>query len=401
MTPIRDLISELTTIRNALGEEADGSSRPPRRPGPREYPTSEQVSGDPIFDSSGWEITDRGLWDEEKQRARRAVEGTGSSSLADVSRTGIESTGIDALAWYRSFHDDQRTWGIYIPLSSLTLMDELYLGKLRVGRDSRLHLAWSALLLHEQMHFAVDYACAWLELVLRTPIRREFTARFTGPPPLAELAPSEPYLEIEETAANAHMLRQLARKQSRQVMRALAAFVEKQPTGYREGLQATADDSFAKATAQTLQSYFALWAIEARLDFGNSKIDWLRLLPLDAESASSECPVYAINDLNKIGVAAGSLRLIQRIGEIVETAEFEKQLRRQDAKVQRDWMRKKEEIKVGLPSPPRFEKLKEWKPPTWSLRLRAGHRVHLRPTDPGTTAWQAVAIGNHKDMGHG
>jgi hypothetical protein len=256
-------------------------------------------------------------------------------------------------------------------------------------------------LLHEKMHFAVDYACAWFELVLRAPVRREFMARFERQPPLAGPTTSEAYLEIEETAANAYMLRQLARKESRQVMRTFEGFVEKQPSGYREGLRATGDDSFAEATARTLRSYFALWAIEHRLDFGNPKTDWLRLLPLDAESASSECPVYVIDDLDEVGVAAGSLRLIQCISEIVETADFEKQFRRQNIEVQGDWSRKKKEIKVRLPSPPRFEKLKDSKPPTWSLRLRAGHRAHLRPPDSGTTAWRAVAIGNHKEMGHG
>lgn len=396
MIPIDDLVTELESIRNALGEETVEPSRRPRHRGPRESPPSERVSGGPIFDSGQLDITDRDLWEEEKQRARRAVEGDGSAGQSGTSRTGIE-----ALAWYVSFHNNQRAWGVYIPLSSLVLMDELYLSNLRIGRDRRLNLAWSALLLHEQMHFAVDYACAWFELVLRAPIRREFTARFKGEPPLVGLIPSEAYLEIEEAVANAHMLRQLARKESRQVIRCIEGFVERQPPGYKEGVRATSDASFAEATAETLRSYFALWAIEHRLDFGNPKIDWLRLLPLDAEGASSECPVYVINDLDEIGIAAGSLRLIQCISEIVETADFERQFRRQDAEVRSAWSRKKEEIKVRLPSPPRFEKLKDRKPPTWSLRLCAGHRAHLRPPDPGTTAWRAVAIGNHKEMGHG
>ena len=197
------------------------------------------------------------------------------------------------------------------------------------------------------------------------------------------------------------MLRQLARKWSRQVLRTLEGFVEKQPSGYREGLRATGDHSFAEATAETLRSYFALCAIEHGLDLGNPMTDWLRLLPLDSESTSSGCPVYAINDLDEIGIPAGSLRLIQCISEIVETADFERQFRRQNAEVQSDWSRKKEEIRVRLPSPPRFEKLKGWKPPTWSLRLRAGHRAHLMLPDPGTTAWRAVAIGNHQELGHG
>jgi hypothetical protein len=139
MTLIGDLITELKGIRNALGEGTSEPSRPQRRRRSRESPTSERVSGDPIFDSDRWEIADRDLWEEKKQRARRAVEGDGI-----FGRSGVQRTGIEALAWYVSFHDDQRQWGIYIPLSSLALMDELYLSKLRIGRDRRLHLAWSA-----------------------------------------------------------------------------------------------------------------------------------------------------------------------------------------------------------------------------------------------------------------
>jgi hypothetical protein len=254
---------------------------------------------------------------------------------------------------------------------------------------------------HEQMHFAVDRACAWFELMLRAPIRREFTSRFKLQPPLAGITISEAYLEIEETAANAYMLRHLGRAQSGQIVRALETFVEKQPSGYREGLKATGGVAFAEATADTLRSYFALWAIEHRLDLGNREMNLSRLLPLEDKRVLAECPVYALDDLEDVGVASGSVRLIQCIAEIVETDNFERQLRRQDLAVRRDWSRRKEQIKVCLPSPPRFEKLKNWAPPTWSLRLRDGHRVHLQPPDRGMAAWRAVAIGNHKEMGHG
>jgi hypothetical protein len=396
MGSIDDLISELTGIRNTLGQEAGEPWRQPRRRGATGAPASERVSGDPIFDSGGWDITDRDLWDEERETTRRAIEGDGPTARSDISRCGIE-----ALAWYVSFHDDQRSWGIYIPLSSLALIDELYLGNLRMGRDRRLRVAWSALLLHEQMHFAVDHACAWFELMLRAPIRREFMARFNSKPPLAAVTASEAYLEIEEMAANAHMLRQLGRTKSRQIVRTIEQFVAKQPLGYREGLKATADTCFAGVMADTLRSYFALWAIEHRLDLGSPAMNLSRLLPIGDHIVLAECPIYAVHDLEDVGAAPGSIRLIQCISEVVETDNFEKQLRRQDSAVRRDWLRRKEQIKICLPSPPRFEKLRNWEPPTWSLRLRAGHRVHLQPPDRGAAAWRAVAIGNHKEVGHG
>ena len=169
----------------------------------------------------------------EKESARRAVEG-----LSGTSRIGTE-----ALAWYVSFHDDQRAWGIYIPLSSLALMDGFYLDKLPMRRDRQFHLASSVFLYHEQMHFAVDHTCAWFELMLRAPIRREFMARFSRQSPLASVKAFEAYLEVEETAANAHMLRQLRHTHPRQITRVVELFVEKQPAGY-EGVKAIGDAAF-------------------------------------------------------------------------------------------------------------------------------------------------------------
>ena len=350
-----------------------------------------------MFDAGQWEVTNSDRWGEEKERTRRAVEGDGPS----MGQSGNSQSGIEALAWYVSFHDDQRAWGIYIPLSSLTLMDELYLSELRMERERRFQLAWSILLSHERMHFAVDYACAWFELMLRAPIRREFMERFNSKPLIASALASEAYLEVEETAANAHMLRELSRTRPRQIMRTIEKFVEKQPSGYREGRRAVGDIEFAEAVANTLRSYLALWAFEHRLDLGNGAMNLARLLPLGDQNVLAECPVYAIDDLNDVGVAPGSVRLIRRISEIVETERFEKQLGRVDDAIRRDWSRLKERIKDHLPSSPRFEKLKNWEPPTWSVRLRDGYRVHLCPSENGAVTWHAVGIGTHKEMGHG
>jgi hypothetical protein len=96
------------------------------------------------------------------------------------------------------------------------------------------------------------------------------------------------------------------------------------PPGYREGLKATGDISFAEVVADTLRSYFALWAIEHRLDLGNPAMNLSRLLPLENDIVLAECSVYAIHDLDNVGVAPDSIRLIQCISEIVETENFER-----------------------------------------------------------------------------
>jgi hypothetical protein len=139
---------------------------------------------------------------------------------------------------------------------------------------------------------------------------------------------SEAYLEIEETAANAYMLRQLRRTESRQIVRTVEQFVARQPSGYREGAKATGDASFAEVPADTVRSYFALWAIERRLDLGNPAMNLSRLEPLGDDAVLAECPVYTIHDLDTVGVASDSIRLIQCISEILKSENFERQLRR-------------------------------------------------------------------------
>lgn len=391
MSTIETILSELAAIAKALGQEANDPRQRPGRRSSTVPPTTERAGADPIFDPSGWEITDVTMWEEAIESTRRAIEGRASGP----------STGTEALAWYVSFHDNQDAWGIYIPLSSLALLDELCLKRLRIARSLRLRLAWSILLHHEQMHFAVDYACAWFELMLRAPIRREFTARFRAHSPFKGIDKTESYLEIEEAAANAHMLRQLARAKSPRAIQAIESFVRTQPAGYRDAIRATGDTLFREVIADTLRSYFALWAIEHHLDLGGPASNLSRLVPLEDDAILAECPVYTLDDLQDVGVAPGSIRLIHGIAEIVETDSFIRQLQRQHPAIQSDWNRKKEQIKINLPSPPRFEKLKGWTPPTWSLRLRDGHRAHLRAPQLGERAWQAVDIGNHKDMGHG
>jgi hypothetical protein len=56
-------------------------------------------------------------------------------------------------------------------------MDSLFLLHLPLPRPERWRLAWEVLMAHETVHFAVDYACAWFELLYHTPVRRVFSDR--------------------------------------------------------------------------------------------------------------------------------------------------------------------------------------------------------------------------------
>jgi hypothetical protein len=385
MTSIKGLLFELASIPDALGQDISDPKRQPWTSG--EPPAAESAGESPTIDSGRWEITNQARWTEVKERTRQSVEGRGTASEA----------GIEALAWYVSFHHNQKDWGIYVPKSSLALMDELYLAALRMDRDRRLGLAWFLLLKHEQMHFAIDYACTQFELLLRAPIRREFADRFHAAFPVAGMSISHPYLTIEETAANAHMLRQAACVASKRTMLTIEKFVAAQPLGYREGLSATTDAAFEESLAETLRSYLAAWALEHRLDLGSPELSLERLLPLADQRTLVECPVYAIDDLSQVGVSSQSVRFISCISDIVETEKFAKQLKRLSDQIRSAWHRKKEQFKTTVPQGADFKKFEG----LWSLRVTGGYRAHLKEPDATTKIWRAIAIGNHKEMGHG
>ena len=350
MSKIGAVISELEGLNDVLWDApGDPRLKPRSRSAVDSYLPTEQVSETPIIDADNLSVSDQDRWDEKKR---------------EVDRNLRSGTGIEALAWYSSFHENRRAWGIYIPLSSLPLMDELYFSRIKLAKERRLQLCWSILLHHELMHFAVDCGCAWMELLLKAPVRREFVTRGGSEPPVTGMSITDSYLTVEEAAANAHMLRVIGATESKATRRAVESFVTLQPAGYKDGINAVDENSFGQVIAETLRSYCAIWALDRRLDFGSPALQILRILPLEDAQLLAECPVHVIDDLDDVGVAPGSIKLIQCISEVVETLSFEKKLKDVPEEIQRDWSRVREQIKTHVPSPPRFEKLKNWKPQT-------------------------------------
>ena len=220
-----------------------------------------------------------------------------------------------------------------------------------------------------------------------------------SPPQL--LPVEQGYLEIEETAANAFMLRQAALQETRRSVDLLEKFVRSQPRGYREAIDATGDQAFDDAVRETMRSYTAVWAEEYNLDLGSPALDLQRILPLSREDALSACPVYVISDLELIGLTPATLRLVTAIKEIDETEEFRKAFAKQPQNIQQAWHRKRDLLRNAIPPGADFKPMKNRRQRIYSIRLNKSYRVHLRPPPQGQEAWTAFEIGNHKEMGHG
>ena len=124
-------------------------------------------------------------------------------------RRSIQTKGTDGLAWYTTFHAIGAQWGIYIPVSSIFYLTSNVFNKLDTDWDTKFRIAFRALHQHELFHFAVDYLTSQWEA-------------FTGKPchkPARRLKnPEKGYNILEETLANAGMLRSLLFGNSRQTV---------------------------------------------------------------------------------------------------------------------------------------------------------------------------------------
>lgn len=398
--PISEVIQQVHKIPHATWNGSDPADLPIIRPlGSLEVRSTAYTS---VFDDTDFASPTSARWDEAIGSVGRHVTSGGGG------RSDRQHGGVDALAWYASFHGNyppfhessKERWGIYIPLSSLPILDALYLSNLSPSRSERWRLAWDVLTAHEIVHFAVDYACAWFELLYHAPIRRAFSDRMKSEIAGHVFPPRSSYLEIEETLANGNVLREVVGRVSPEIAKTLRHFIREQPSGYKDGELAESNRGFSEAITETLRSYLAVWSSGWNIDAGNPALDLSRLLPL-REDARRACPIWIINDLESVGLSKDAVRQITCVRPIEETKPFHKRLSRLHPDHQRAWIRLKENLAVGIPAGADFKK---WEPErVWSVRVNDSIRAHLKQPPPGdnTQPWLALKIGSHKEMGHG
>jgi len=306
----------------------------------------------------------------------------------------VVSLGIEALAWYRSFHVISE-WGIYIKESSLYYLAETWL------RDSDnksinegIQQAWQLLWAHEIFHFATDLAIARWEIALQRPLwafdcfRRKKEA--------------VNYWRFEEQAANAHMIRYLGDRWSDADLKQLREFTQIQPPGYRDAIEVIDDEMFLPLLEELIRAKVGLLGIRVFPELLNSGMPIAAFFDLDDEAlAIFNCPVYLVRDAGAVLQSpVFAQKLIAAIPEIEETPQFKKMLAAMHPHFEKRWHQKKRQLEHRVPCHPEFEKFKDGPPKIFSIRLNKGARVHLEM--PHTSGpWKAVAVGQHKEMGHG
>lgn len=397
---IEAIVAELGRIPRAVWHGSHPAKPPVLRP--RSELEARRVGHGCAFDDSGFNPPSSPRWKEAVAAVggRIAPEAGGSVPIGPV--------GVDALAWYVSFHSSPDRWGIYIPLSSLPITDELYFSHLPMPTAERWRLVWDVLIAHEATHFAVDWACAWFELLHHAPLRRVLHDRMeaAGPGGGATL-PRSSYFETEEALANGNVLRTVAPAFGEEVGAALRRFIRTQPPGYRDGEAAEADAGFAVAAAETLRGYLAVWSTAWNVEPGNPALDLTRLLPIGAKDRAA-CPIWILNDLEAAGLPADAVRLFMCVRPIEETAGFEKALKR--LHLERAWQRTKSRLAESITPGHDFKMWPKDGKGAWSVRVNDSVRAHLRqpvgdfaPSAAGDPQqpWLAYEIGGHGAMGHG
>ena len=136
------------------------------------------------------------MWSEQKGRINASVAGSGAS----------ETVGVEALAWYASYHHNQKDWGIYIPVSSIHYLNEVL--EIKIHSETNLDQISNQILeYHERYHFLTDLAVSQLELFIKTAIYRPHRDLYKIQTTF--LKSNEDYNELEENLANSFMLKEM------------------------------------------------------------------------------------------------------------------------------------------------------------------------------------------------
>jgi hypothetical protein len=236
-----------------------------------------------------------------------ALEGEAGEQI----RRSILLHGMDGLGSYISFHHVGVQWGIYIPVTGIAYLIKNALLKLTTTFDTKVHLAFHAILNHELFHFGTDYTVAQAELIHQEPWWVPAKAAFKRGTP--------DYCVIEEQLANAYMLKAFRTMKPALRIRgkqgALREFTKKQPEGYRDGWRIRSQDWDGCLT--TLAEEYGrrstkgatnplLW--ERGLGF-----DWAGQFPRRPRIDWRYCPIHLVNDGARLGIPPGFLSFFSRI----------------------------------------------------------------------------------------
>lgn len=328
--------------------------------------------------------------DIDSELAREKLGGTRSESI----RQSILVKGVDALAFYVTLHAKGAQWGIYVPISSVLYLGQIFASTVTADWNTCLKLAFRCLHQHELFHFSTDYFAAQIELLTGEPCSKP--ARHLRDPKFG-------YVVLEEKLANTQMLRAVARPpaslRARNRMRALRKFVALQPAGYSDALQVKTRDQFDALCDDLAQNYIECTDSDTR---GIDAINYMVLYPRWPTIDWRYCPVHVVHDEKRLDLPILDIIRFVNIPSIYGTEKFRQQVVDLPAPLQKSW--KKAKLQLKETTNLRGLDFKLWERTgdgdVYSVRLSKGYRAHLR-YNRAEQRWYAEKLGDHQRMGHG
>ena len=302
----------------------------------------------------------------------------------------VKSEGVDALAWYTSFHNTDEEWGIYIPLTSIHyLADRLFENEGAVSKN-KFELALAILLKHERFHFLADYAQTQLELLMAVPCRYL----------LQKQMQAGQYLEIEEALANAYMLTELKKISTIKQFKKIISFIKYQPPGYRDAEPYYEySELYEHGLIEVVKAYAGIAALDKNPVLPVDCIDWKCYFEHPDAINFGDCPVHIFHDDVDLGLPSLTPKFLKCLPDIRETKKFQKKFAKLARQYQESWEFAKQALKISPPNPKQFEALVGKLRGYYSVRVGGGHRAHLRPKNK-YEYWEATEIGTHTEMRH-
>lgn len=349
---------------------------------------------------------------ESDEYTRKAIHIASDCPEADE---GERST--DALAWYVSFHNSNY-WGIYIPLSNLLRYAGYFLPVTDDDVDKAVKLAYWGLIAHESVHYAIDVACAHLEIISNSAVYIKGRKKLRSP---------QGHVPDEEQIAEAALLRffqtckiknyHFSKREKKEIFEIAHKMSLQSRSGYRDGILAIDKYDFMQCLNLYLQKVYSQSATNDHINnIQGTKITGL--LPIITNGSYnpsaidfSECPVYVFNDIPLNSSMSGAIHYMTVVGSvenpIVEGPGFMDKVRPTYIK---QWNKTK--VLLGNPDYPKDNKsldFKRWAKEdnltngtvAWSVRVggKSNMRAHINQ-DKKSNKWVAYKFGNADKMGH-
>lgn len=301
-------------------------------------------------------------------------EGEGEPEVTPPSaetRGAVHETGVEALAYYRSFRR-RRSWGIFIREEGINyLLATVFPPPTPAEVLPAYQRAFRLLYLHEYFHFLTDVAAAGAEMLLAESLYGSFLSRH------------RPWCDTAEGMANAFVLRRFPKPGYRSEIK---SFMRSQPRGYKDFAALVSPSGFHEGQHQLAAEFVLRAAARAALPLSHLLFD-LERRAVDER----DVPVYLVPSPRS---TLDALRLIQCIPQLVETERFRRDLSNLPDKVQMTWQVKTKRYLATNVSHRslNFEKLKGY-PNIFSVRIDRGYRATLRPM--GGPRWEALRSGPH------